>query len=358
MKPNHRSLRLFGLIGLALLAVSTAGAIFALHPPGVGNNRASSAPEGGGHVGTVVCYGNVDVESGVTALYPLQAGRVTEVKVKDNDVVKKGAVLLQLDDRLARYRRQQAEGDYKVAQAELAKAQQLPQQFQAKADQQQEAVKAIKSKLAAAGQLLMRTRQMLKDKLVTAEQLGAAEEDYKALEASVRAEEAKLRELQLTDPQKELARAEGQEAAKKAQLDQAQYAVEECALVAPTDGMVLQVLVGPGSILPANPAQPAIMFAPAGPRIIRAEVEQEFAGRLAAGQAVIVHDEHGAGPQRAGKITRISDWYTRSRTPDPSRVFSNDVRTLECIITLDPGQPSFRLGQRVRVTAGPSAGAP
>ena len=28
----------------------------------------------------------------------------------------------------------------------------------------------------------------------------------------------------------------------------------------------------------------------------------------------------------------------------------NDVRTLECIVTLDPGQPPLRIGQRVRVT--------
>jgi hypothetical protein len=27
----------------------------------------------------------------------------------------------------------------------------------------------------------------------------------------------------------------------------------------------------------------------------------------------------------------------------------NDVRTLECIITLDPNQPPLRIGQRVRV---------
>ena len=28
----------------------------------------------------------------------------------------------------------------------------------------------------------------------------------------------------------------------------------------------------------------------------------------------------------------------------------NDVRTLECIVTLDPDQPPLRIGQRVRVT--------
>jgi len=35
----------------------------------------------------------------------------------------------------------------------------------------------------------------------------------------------------------------------------------------------------------------------------------------------------------------------------------NDVRTLECIIDLDPGQPILRIGQRVRVQLVPPTDA-
>jgi hypothetical protein len=31
----------------------------------------------------------------------------------------------------------------------------------------------------------------------------------------------------------------------------------------------------------------------------------------------------------------------------------NDVRTLECLVVLEPGQPPLRIGQRVRVLIGP-----
>ncbi|MGH7227325.1 MAG: hypothetical protein ACRELF_29275, partial [Gemmataceae bacterium] len=42
--------------------------------------------------------GTVDVDSGITPLYPLQIGRVKSVVAKENVSVKKGAPLLHLDD--------------------------------------------------------------------------------------------------------------------------------------------------------------------------------------------------------------------------------------------------------------------
>jgi multidrug resistance efflux pump len=354
MKPNYRSLRIFGFIGLVLLVISAAGAIFATN----GGHRGTAKTPGDAHVhlGPIVCYGNIDVPSGVTPLFPLQPGRVLEVKINESESVKKGAVLIRLDDRLAQFRLTQAKADYEAAKAQLEQAGKGPEQYQAKTEQQQAAVDAMKAKWAAA-KLVHERKKELQGTAVNEKEVLAAKELAKEAEAGLRAEEAKLKELKLIDPQTQLKRAEADEAAKKAQLDQAQLAVDECAVVAPADGEVLQVLVGPGTILVAHPSQPAIMFAPAGQRIIRAEVEQEFASRLSAGEPVIVQDEHGSGSPRTGKVARVSDWYTRSRTqvPDMTRILSNEARTLECIITLDPGQASFRLGQRVRVTVGKSS---
>jgi hypothetical protein len=51
-------------------------------------------------------------------------------------------------------------------------------------------------------------------------------------------------------------------------------------------------------------------------------------------------------------VTRLSDWYTHRRSILLEPMQFNDVRTLESIITLDPGQPMLRIGQRMRVTLG------
>ena len=56
-----------------------------------------------------------------------------------------------------------------------------------------------------------------------------------------------------------------------------------------------------------------------------------------------------------GKVVRLSDWYTHRRSMLQEPLQFNDVRTLECIVQLDPGQSALRIGQRVRVTLGAAA---
>jgi hypothetical protein len=51
-------------------------------------------------------------------------------------------------------------------------------------------------------------------------------------------------------------------------------------------------------------------------------------------------------------VKRVGEWYTNQRPvlqPDPNQY--SDVRTLPCVIELDPNQPQrLRINQRVRVT--------
>jgi multidrug resistance efflux pump len=362
MKMNeYRSLRSFGVIGVVVLVVSAAGAIFALNPGGGGSNRAGgSPPTEPNRGGPVVCYGNYDVDPGIISMYPIQPGEVVEVKAKENDHVKKGAVLIRLDDRVAGYRLAQAKADYDAAEAQLRQGRLAPEQLKAKREQQQAALEAARRDFAAADLVYQRKKQLLDDSkglrtpLINPLDVSAAKELVEKAKVGITAEEAKLRELDLADSTVQVTMAEANAAAKKAQLEQAQYAFDKCTMTAPTDGEVLQILVGPGHMLSGHPQQPALIFAPAGPRIVRAEVEQEFANRLMAGQPVTVQDEHGGDVRASGKVARIADWYTRprSQTQDPTRLLTSDVRTLECVITIDPGQPAFRLGQRVRVSTG------
>jgi hypothetical protein len=51
-------------------------------------------------------------------------------------------------------------------------------------------------------------------------------------------------------------------------------------------------------------------------------------------------------------VARIADSYLPRRTLTQEPFQPNDVRTLEILVTLDPGQPQPRLNQRVRVTLG------
>src|SRR5438093_4268221 len=79
---------------------------------------------------SVVCFGYVDVEHGVTPLYPLVPGRVVQIDVRESQSVEAGAILIRLDDRLARQRLLEAEADLEAAQAQLVQTEKAPQQHQ------------------------------------------------------------------------------------------------------------------------------------------------------------------------------------------------------------------------------------
>lgn len=366
MNWKTHPVRFFVLLGFAILAVSAAGAIFALNPPrdGTAPEEKKVAGQVAAKAGDVVCYGYVDVENGITQLAPLQPGRVMEVMAKEGTTVNKDDILLKMDDALARHRLQEAKADLASAEAQVEQAKLMPKQHEAQLAQQRAVVEAAQKRVQAAENLAKYawgsiTGTRTKENSVRAE---AAERQVEEAKAAVKVEQEKLRQLQLVKPQLSVARAEAEAAAKQAQVDQANYALQQCELKAPAKGKILQVRVNPGSVLSGQSSQPAILFAAYdeeySPPIIRAEVEQEFADDLKEGKAVEVRDENIKDPAKKrvwkGKIKRISNGYAlrRSSSPDTLRISNNDVSVLEFIIQLDPGQPELRMGQRMRVVVG------
>jgi multidrug resistance efflux pump len=355
MKGVNRPLRLW-FLGISVLLASVVGTGWVLHSHASdGAAKSTETATATPVAGSVVCFGHVDVEPGVTALYPVRPGRVSEVLAHEDDAVKAGTVLFRLDDRPAKFLVRQAQEDLKASELQLAEARKLPQQHTLRLAQQQQAVVATQHRLAAAQHLLEHNRNLAKRELAPAEEVQAGAEKVKELEAALVAEKDKSRELELADPAVQVERAEADVRAKRARLDEAQYGLEECSVKAPVDGKVLRLLIGVGDVLSTQPRQPAVQFCPAGPRIVRAEVEQEFASRVAKGQEALIQDDSSAGPNWRGKVIRISDWYTHRRSMLQEPLQFNDVRTLECIVQLDPGQPTPRIGQRVRVMLEPAA---
>jgi multidrug resistance efflux pump len=168
-------------------------------------------------------------------------------------------------------------------------------------------------------------------------------------EVLVRGERLKLKEVEALDPTVEVNRAKEDVKAKEAKVEQARLGVLEHDVYAPADGTILRVLTCEGEILGGQPKAPAIQFCPRGERIIRAEVQQEWAAKVAEGQSAVVEDETRGGYQWKGKVTRVSDWFAHRRSMVQEPFQYNDVRTLECLISLEPGGRPLRIGQNVRV---------
>jgi len=303
----------------------------------------------------IFCTGRVDVAGQVTALEPSQPGRVAKVSVSENESVKEGQEILRLDDTTALIRLAQAESAVEAAKVEFDAAEAEKARFGHQAEVRSLLVAAAAARVDAARKLLDQRREQ---KAITP--LGKAEE--KAIEAQV----LELEELERAE-RKQLEEMKDREAkgfgtdlkirATKARLKSAEAdarlaakAVADCVLKAPGDGTILRVQVSAGGVVGPGSPVPAVVFAPAGPLVLRAEVDQESLGRVAVGQAVEIQDENRPdAPVAKGRIKQVSRWVASRRTHvlEPGEI--NDVRTVECVVEFDGRAEQFWIGQRMRV---------
>jgi multidrug resistance efflux pump len=335
--------------GLALLIASGVSATFVRHSHAGDERTAKATRLDPVTQETAICIGYVDVETGVASLYPAQPGRVAQILVHEDQDVTANTVLMRLDDRSARFLLRQAEDDLKSAELQLSEAKKLPRQHQLKITQQKQAIEAASHRLSAGRLGLERKLNLVKAQQIAVEDAEVAAELVKELEAGLAAEEQKLQSLQLLDPDTQIAKAEVDVSAKQTRRDMARYALDECSLRAPCDGKILRTFVKVGEVLGATPREPAIQFCPGGDRIVRAEIEQEFAAKVHVGASATITDDASTGPTWHGKVIRVSDWFTHRRSILQEPLQFNDVRTVECIVLLERSQDPLRIGQRVRV---------
>jgi multidrug resistance efflux pump len=260
--------------------------------------------------------------------------------------------LLKIDDEYPRIQLREAELALEAARKRKEAAETKVGQHEKQVEAQAAAVEAARSKVAAARASADKARRYFRERLGgSAEDVKAADKLAEEAEAGVKAEQAKLAVLRALKPQVAVDLSEIDVRAKKQDVEKASLGVRECVLRAPVKGKVLRRLVRVGEVLGANPHQPALQFCPSEERIVRAEVEQEFAGRVVKGMKAHIQDDATGGNEWQGEVVRVSDWYSQRRSVTLEPLQFNDVRTLEVIIRVkpDPKNP-LRIGQRMRVT--------
>jgi multidrug resistance efflux pump len=296
----------------------------------------------------VVCTGRVDAPGTVISLEPALAGRVVEVCVEEGAAVSDGQPILKLDDATARNRLQQAEAAVKAATVDRDRAKLDVERF----PKQLEAREAV---VNAAGEQVTAAKKNLEVRKALSGLQKPGEAEVAALEASIRqmeelkkAEELQLADLRKMQPKLLVDAAEARLLAAEADRDLARKAMDECVITAPGPGRVLRLAASKGGVLVPGGFTPAVVFAPAGKLVLRAEVDQEFLGRVKPGQTVTAEDDSRPdSPQWTGRVRSIARWVAQKRSLilDPGEV--NDVRTLECVIDLD-SEDGLVIGQRMR----------
>jgi multidrug resistance efflux pump len=301
----------------------------------------------------VVCSGRVDGLAPVASLDPREPGKVAEVMVSEGQAVEVGKPLLRLDDESLKLRVEEAKAAIAAADIEIELAELEAKQHPARIAAQKSAIAAATDRVSTAEKFLEEKRTAKKFGTVTAAEIIAAEAEvrnYKRLEVI---ENDRLAELQSASPGLRVKAAQAKKSQAEIALKQAEKAVRDCVLTAPTAGVVLRVNVSVGESAMPGGVQPAILFRPAGPLVVRAELEQEFIGRVKPGSRVTVTDDSRSdSPTWHGRVQRVGAFVSRRRNVllEPGEV--NDVRTVECVVTLEGNTDALLVGQRMRVRIG------
>jgi multidrug resistance efflux pump len=338
-------------LGIVLLLASVATAAVSLRSHANDNSPSSSgtavsSPDGEGRWMSI---GYVDVEGGITPLYPVAPGRVKSIQAHENEPVQANAELFRLDDSLAVLKAREAEEGVQIAKQQVVVAEQKAKQYREQIEAQKEAVNVAAKDVDQARINRDKQQKDFKKELVDKQVAENAEVLLQKAEAALRGKQKELAALEAIDPDEGVKVATLNVKLREAQWEQARKAVEEHVIRAPYAGTPLRVLVSVGETLGTNPRQPAIQFCPDRPLLVRAEVEQEFANRIHKGQAAHIQDHITGEDLGRGTIAIISRWFTHRRSILLDPLQYNDVRTLECVIKVDSNAQTLRIGQRVRV---------
>lgn len=357
MNLTSRFVRYIWLLGLVVVLGSAAGASWVLYSRAAdgpaGETRETSRPESDSSQIIACGLGHVGIRHVTPGLYPVQNGRVEKVLAEEGQQVEEGAILLSVDKEPAENLIKQAQTALEDARVQLERARKLVAVQPLREAEQKLSIEEAKHKVQTAELAVTR-----KEELVAAGAPGINQTDVRISKADVerakigvQAEEKKLEELKVDDPALQVRRAEQEVAAKQAQVEQAQKALRECDLRAPSSGIILRVNVGKGDVLGPNPRQPAILFLPNEPFLVRAELDQETAGRVKLGMPVEIEDYTKSGIRWRGRIDAIPGSFL-PRRPQALEQFSinpDEARFLECLISLEPSPTPPIFGQRVRV---------
>jgi multidrug resistance efflux pump len=301
----------------------------------------------------VICIGRIDSAKMVISLEPATAGRVVEILVEENAEVKADQPLVKLDDTLAMHRKKQAEAAEVGATLEKTRAVNEAARFPQQIEVRQAMTNSILAQVRAAEKNL-EVRKVLSGLNKPGEaELSGLQAIVDQLKELHKAEEIQLRELKkmLAEKQPDLLvqAAEAKLKAARADLELAQRGVDDCTIRAPGAGRILRLQANKGGVLLPGGYMPSIVFAPAGKLVIRAEVDQEFLGKVKVGKKVMAEDESRLdSPKWIGQVKSVSRWVANRRTIilDPGEI--NDVRTVECVVELETDQ-DLVIGQRMRV---------
>lgn len=274
--------------------------------------------------GRVASASRVEVGSTVT-------GRTRAVAVNEGDAVRRGQLLLQLEDEELRAALAQARAAQAQADAQLAGLQSTGRSVSRAGAMQAESV------LRAAQADLQRTQELVARGFVSTARLDEAQRAVAVAQAQRDSAAAQLKAN--ADGGAEIVQAQAQQALARAAVASAQARLEQAQVLAPADGRVLLRQVEPGQIV--QPGRALLTLALASPVELVGQVDERYLGQLQAGQQALVRADAFPSQAFGATVRQIAPVVDAPRgavevklaLPGPAPAFLREDMTLSIQLT-------------------------
>ncbi len=263
---------------------------------------------------------DAQIEANISPVIPRISGYVTEVRVKDNQKVKKGDTLIIIDNRSEQIQLEQAKAALAAAKSNLSVAEATTTYSKANVATYEANVSTADAQIEAAKITLRRATQdydryanLIKDHSVTQQQFDQAEAAKQSAErqlqvltdqknAATRQTTAANSQSNATGQQVSVANATIQQ--RQADLDNALLNLSYTVIVAPEDGLISKVNVQIGQLLQAGQSLFSIVL-DTDPWVV-ANFKETQLQKMRDGQKVILHVDAYPGHDFEAKLSSFS----------------------------------------------------
>jgi membrane fusion protein (multidrug efflux system) len=287
---------------------------------------------------------DAQIDAHINPIIPKVPGYVTEVRVQDNQKVKKGDTLLVLDDRDFKIKLEQAEAALSAAESGLTTARATTQASKVSIGTSQAAVKAVDAQIDAAQVTVWRTTQdynryanLIKDHSITEQQFEQAKAAKETAEKQLlvlqqqraqASQQTNAVSSQSNATSTQIGTAEANIKLREVDVDNAKLNLSYTVITAPADGTISKVNVQEGQFLQAGQATFSVVQ-DQQVWVVANFKETQF-DDLRIGQKVIVEVDAFPGHEFEAKLTSFSP-ATGSRFAllPPDNASGNFVKTVQ-----------------------------
>ncbi|RYU80119.1 HlyD family secretion protein [Hymenobacter persicinus] len=298
---------------------------------------------------------DAQVEGDVYPILPRVGGPVLEVKVQDNQVVKKGDVLATLDPADYQQRVNAAEAALAAAQANVVAARAAVGTAQANVSSAQSSIGVSDATRAKLQKDLKRSQFLRKEDIIPQSDLDAVQANLKSTSAqrATAANQVNVARQQVLAAQQQVAVAQAVVKQRQADLDNAKLQLSYTTLVAPGNGIVSKKNVQPGQVV--SPGQQLMGLVASSQTWIIANFKETQLETMKVGQPVKIEVDAYPHEEFEGHVESLSAATgARFALLPPDNASGNFVKVTQRVpvkIVLDKLDPEHPLRAGMSVVA-------